>query len=364
MRVLNIINTLNVGGAEKLLTDSIPLLNNNNVFAEVLVLKKSPSFLTDFLTNNNYKVYELESFSLYNPLNIFRIIPFLKRYDLIHVHLFPALYWTAIAKIISFSKAKLVFTEHSTSNRRWKNRIFQVSDIFIYQQYSEIICITEQVKASLLKNVPRLKSNLKVIENGIDLKVYKNAISIDKHAINSQLVNTDKLIVQVSAFRIEKDQETLIKAVSYLPENCKLLLVGEGERLVICQQLVRQLHLENRIFFLGARNDVPAILKSADICVLSSHWEGFGLVAVESMAAGVPIIASNVSGLSNVVGDERLLFQPGDSKQLAEKIIGLLTDESLYERLREYCLQRASKFSIEKTIIKQIEFYNEVLNRE
>ena len=95
----------------------------------------------------------------------------------------------------------------------------------------------------------------------------------------------------------------------HLPVNFKLILVGEGPLKNSSQMLVQELCLKDRVFFLGNRDDVERIFKTADLSVLSSHWEGFGLVAVEGMAAGKPVIASNVSGLSEIVSGAGVLFE-------------------------------------------------------
>lgn len=362
MKILHVINSLEVGGAEKLLADTIPMLNLRGLVAEVLVLNNKPTFLDDILIQSDVKVHKLNSRSLYSPLNIFKIVPFLRSFNIVHVHLFPSLYWVALAKLISFSSTKLIFTEHSTSNRRWQNKLFKTPDQIIYRCYSAIVCITEQVKDAIKKNVEGLTNKVVVIENGIDLFRYQDAKGYLKYEIAQDTSVNLKYIIQVSAFRIEKDQDTLIRAISLLPSEIKLLLVGEGERRETCEQLVDDLNLRNRVVFLGKRADIPRLFKTADLSVLSSHWEGFGLVAIESMASGLPVIASNVAGLASVVGEPRLLFDKGDYAQLANKILHLLENKSLYNELVKFCIDRAAKYDINKMVEAQIKLYKRILD--
>src|SRR5690606_22583499 len=84
-------------------------------------------------------IFSLSQRKIYHPIFIFRIIPFLKKYDIIHVHLFPSLYWAGLAKMVSFSKVKMVYTEHSTTNRRRSNFFFKLMDKLVYKFYDRII---------------------------------------------------------------------------------------------------------------------------------------------------------------------------------------------------------------------------------
>ena len=152
--------------------------------------------------------------------------------------------------------------------------------------------------------------------------------------------------------------------MSLLPDHFKLILVGEGPLRNECELLVNVLGLEERVFFLGNRNDVESILKTADLSILSSKWEGFGLVAVEGMATGKPVIASNVTGLSEVVEGAGLLFEKGNELQLANIIKCLLLSENLnyYNEISQKCKIRAQQFDINTMVSKSISLYNNLMN--
>jgi len=165
MKVLHVINSLHIGGAEKLLVDFIPLVNKDGVNAEVLLLDgTSTKFKERLISQCETPVYSLGA-SIYNPVHVFRIIRYLKGYDLVHVHLFPALYFVALAKLLSFSRTPIIFTEHSTMNKRMCNRFFALVDKWIYSFYSRIICITEEVKQSLIFNLGIKEDRLEIINN-------------------------------------------------------------------------------------------------------------------------------------------------------------------------------------------------------
>ncbi|MGH9669124.1 MAG: glycosyltransferase, partial [Terriglobales bacterium] len=127
------------------------------------------------------------------------------------------------------------------------------------------------------------------------------------------------------------------------------------------EALAASLGIWERVHFLGRRADVPQLLKLADVYVHSSHWEGFGIAAVEAMAAGLPVIASDVPGLSQVVGSAGLLFPRGDADCLAGHISSVLASESLRRQLSQAGRERARSFSIEQSVEAYINLYRSVV---
>jgi glycosyltransferase involved in cell wall biosynthesis len=363
MKILQIIDSLNTAGAEKLLLEMIPLLVKKGIEVDLLVLDgKQYPYMKQLQQLKCCNIYSLGQGSLLNPLHIFKIIPYLNRYDLIHVHLFPAQYWVVFAKILSFSKVKLIFTEHSTSNRRIQKKYFKYIERFVYSFYSKIICITDEVKQVFEVHTKLNSKRFLVITNGVNLTAINESVAYDRNTIYGSSINRDdKIIIQVAGFRIEKDQKTVIRAMQYLETNVKLLLVGDGSLRKECEQLVKELNLLKRVFFLSVRTDVPSLLKTADISVVSSNWEGFGLVAVEGMASKKPVIASDVAGLSTVVKGAGVLFEKGNDKELAKTIHDLLADEDYYNKVVKAGFERAKQYDINSMVDKQIKLYRELL---
>lgn len=192
------------------------------------------------------------------------------------------------------------------------------------------------------------------------MKDYEYAISIER----SELVNTykdgDILVLMVAAMREQKDHETVIRASKLLPSNYHIVFVGEGERMETVKSFAEE-HGSNNIHFLDRRSDIPQIMKTCDVFVLSSHWEGFGLVAVEAMAAGLPVIVSNVEGLSEVVGDGGLLFSPGDSQELSDMIVRVSSDDLYKRNMIQKGFEKSVTYSIEDNVRRQIEIYRQLI---
>lgn len=363
MRVLHVINSLSTGGAEKLLLDTIPVFNKKGIKVDILVIDGTiHPYLARLKELSCCDIYSLKTKSVYNPINIFKIIPFLRNYEILHVHLFPSLYWVALAKVISISKTKLVFTEHSTSNRRIESAFFNILDRFIYNRFSKIICISKEIKTLVFETYRLTENKLVFIENGIDLNIFSNAEPLERRKIRSDIGESDKLLIQVAGFRYQKDQKTTIKALCHLPVDFKLILVGDGENREYLEKLVQELNLQNRVIFLGVRMDVPSLMKTSDIIIVSSHWEGMPLSVIEGMAVGKPVVASNVPGISQLINGVGILFEQGNEIELAAKIFELFSDSDYYQSFAKAGHTASLKFDIEVMIKKQISLYKEILS--
>lgn len=358
MKILHIINSLATGGAEKLIVETLPLYAKRGLQADLLLLNGAEHpFLQKLTSKNCCHIYNVGSSSVYNPLNILKIIPYLKKYDLVHVHLFPAQYWVVMAKLLSFSKTELIFTEHNTTNRRLENPIFEFIDRWIYQFYTSVIAITPEIKTLLLKHTGLSETRFTVIENGVNLSVIQNATALPKTELSSFISEFDTVLIQIAAFREQKDQKTLIRTMQLLPDFYKLILVGVGPLKTECENIVTELGLKNRVVFLGSRMDVPALLKTADIVVLSSKYEGLSLSSIEGMASGKPFLASDVPGLTEVVKGAGILFSQGDETQLAKEVMRLATDPIHYKSVAAACQRRAADYDISKMVDEHIKLY-------
>lgn len=364
MKVLHVITSLKTGGAEKLLVESVPLYVKKGIEVDVLLLDGTETIFSEQLRKNKTcNIYSVKT-SMRNPFAIFYILPYLKKYDLIHVHLFPTLYWVIFASFFMKKSPKLVYTEHSTHNRRREKNFFKKIEKFIYNRYDRLICISEKTKANLSewlddKDSPRMK----VIHNGINIQKFRDAISLDRTMFN--IPSEARIILMTARFDVVKDQNSLIRAVSLLKdENIYLLLVGDGPLRQQSMELVAELDLAKNVMFLGIRGDIPELVKMADICVLSSNWEGFGLVAVEYMAGNKPVVVSNVEGLSNVVGGAGLLFEKGNAEDLKNKLLELLNNQDKYREVAQTCSERADLYDISLMVSSYISEYEMVLRNE
>lgn len=366
MKVLHIINNLGSGGAEKLLEDLIPLMNKmENVEADILLLTDEKNVFYDSLIKRDAKVDVVKYRNIYDIRNIFEIKKYIDDggYDIVHSHIFPTQYWVAISRLLLVNKkVKFITTEHSTHNRRREKFYFRYIDKLIYSQYDSIISITEKTRNNLINWIDPKRKNLDkhiIIENGIDIEKIKVALPYKKSELIEGITENTKLICMVGRFSEAKDHPTLIKAISKLPKDIHLVLVGEGPLLTNNKKLANELGILDRVHFLGFRQDIPRILKTVDIVVLSSHWEGLSLASIEGMASGKPFIASSVPGLEEIVRDVGLLFGQGDERKLTSLIDRLLNDNALYNEVCIRCFNESKKYSLQNMIGSLLKVYSE-----
>ena len=267
----------------------------------------------------------------------------MRRFDLVHTHNTSPQYFAAAAAMLC--SVVLCTTEHTTSNRRRGSRWYALLDRWMYGRYDRVICISRKAEENLRVFIGSDSDRILTVNNGIDLRRFASA-----SPVRGLKPDGSRAIVMVAGFRWEKDQDTLIRAMRLLPERFILYLVGTGGRMEECRRLAEQEQVVSRVHFLGLRDDVPAILASADYTVMSSHFEGLSLSSVEGMAAGKPMLAADVDGLREVVGGAGILFNHGDAADFASKVMALEESPAEYGRVAEACRRRASDYDIDKMV--------------
>jgi glycosyltransferase involved in cell wall biosynthesis len=152
-----------------------------------------------------------------------------------------------------------------------------------------------------------------------------------------------------------------LRALTTIP-NVQLLLVGDGILRPSLEKLARSLGVAERVTFFGRRKDVAQILKASDIYIHSATFDGFGIAACEAMAAGLPVIASDVPGLADVVRGAGILFPAGDHAALARKIRDLMVSSERRREMSEASQKRAQSFGIDRTVDGYLAMYESVLH--
>lgn len=357
MRILHVITSLYTGGAEHLLVDLLPLLQDNGKNQVDLLLFNGVD--TSFKKMIQQKGIELFSLSttndVYNPRNIWRMRKHIQGYDIIHTHNTACQLYVPVAKLMTSSSATLVTTEHSSSNRRRTRGWLKPVDRWMYNQYKAIICIADRPRNNLEAYIGK-KQSIVTINNGVDIRRFVRPIK----DISGQDTFT---ITMVAGIRAEKDHKTLLKSLTHLPDNYRLQIVGGGPK-ENCDQvksICHDLGLDDRVDFMGVRQDIPEILEKSDVIVLSSHWEGLSLSSIEGMASGRPFIASDVDGLRELVGGAGLLFPHGDGGELAAKIKSLCDHPDKYREVARQCQDRAKNYDIALMADNYLNLYNELI---
>ena len=345
MKILHVITSLRVGGAEMLMGSLLPQLKQKGYEVSLYVFLGIRTPISEQLEAAGITLIMGDATSsVYHPKHIYKLRKLLPQYDIIHTHNTAPQLFTAIANMRVHRP--LVTTEHSTNNRRRHIYCFRKIDRWMYQQYQHVICISEICRKNLMDYLGYDIANVCVINNGIDTKHFMNATASAEY--NHHTLGAQNIVINVAGFRWEKDQATIIRAMSRLPLSYHLLLVGDGEsgRIAACRRLAQDLNVSDRVHFLGVRTDVPTLLKTADIVVMSSHFEGLSLSNLEGMAAGKPFVASDVDGLRDIVAGYGVLFPHEDDEALAQVIRQLCENTDYAATIATRCQKRAQEFDI------------------
>lgn len=361
LRILFTCDSLIGRGAEKLLNDMLPLLKLN-CDCELLILTDENAKYLDSLKQKGIQISIIPNDCRGHIKKIFYIMDFIKKgnYDIVHVNLFPFFYYCSIAKkVCNGNFPKLVMTEHNTDNRRRHIQFLRPIEKWIYSSYNAVISINDETQDSLLKWLkPKNKAPFHVVNNGVPINIFLKAERYNRLDLFDGIKDSDILLCMVGAFTEQKNHEMMLNIMLKLPERYKLILIGEGVLEYEIKEKSIKLGIDNRIRFMGFRNDVERLMKTSDIIVIPSKWEGFGLVAVEGMACGKPVVASNVTGLSNVVGDGGIKASSIDT--FVEAILSL-EDGDVYDCYSTNAVCQSKKFGIEKTVDEYLMIYKQLI---
>ena len=355
MKILHVITSLRTGGAEKLMVDLLPRLRSKDHDVDLLLFDGTHTPFREELEKTGLRIFDCgECNSVYSLRNLKELRKIIGKYDLIHTHNSSPQFFAALAGI--GKSVKLVTTEHNTNNRRRNWPGFAMIDRWMYNRYDSIICISDKAEDNLRDFLKSDSKKIITIYNGINTSKFAKAKASD--GLKAMMPDGGKSIVMVAAFRPQKNQDCLVKAMEFLPENFHVFFAGIGERLNDVKALAAESTASDRIHFLGRRGDIPEVLKAADYIVLSSHYEGLSLSSIEGMSVGRPFIASDVDGLHEVVKDAGILFPDGDSEALANVILRLENDPKEYKRVAELCYSRAKDFDISGMTDGYLKIYN------
>ena len=199
--------------------------------------------------------------------------------------------------------------------------------------------LTLSVSPSVAQHVRRFShvplSRIRIIPSGLDWQHFADAEPLSLSELG--LSTPKKTLISVGRLDEVKALDVLLKAVKILipHHDLRLLIVGDGPERTRLEQITEKLNLRNHVTFLGMRRDVAPLLKASNIYVQPSLWEGQGLAAMEAMAAGLPVVASNTTGLTDLIENDKtgLIVPVGNPSDLADAIARLITDPSHAARL-------------------------------
>jgi L-malate glycosyltransferase len=236
---------------------------------------------------------------------------------------------------------------------------------FSIEQSDGVTTVSESLKADTYRKL-RVSRDIRVIPNFLDCSAYRRR---DVSALRAELApEGQKIIIHVSNFRPVKRVATVIEVFARVRHHvpAKLLMVGDGPDLAEATRLARSLDVADDVEFLGEQEHVVQLLSAADVFLLPSLQESFGLASLEALACGVPVVASRIGGIPEVVeeGVTGFLHPPDDLEGMAGSTLRLVTDGVLHARLSEAAARTARTRFCDDRIVPMYEaFYHEILGR-
>lgn len=358
MNILYLITGLGGGGAEKVvvdLADQMHSLGHNVKIAylkgEVIVFPKNNNIELVYLGLENLKKSK-DAFSNYKNL----ILSF--KPHVVHAHMVHANIFARIArKFISIPK--LICTAHN-SNEGGKLRMFA------YQFTNNLSDLNTNVSEEATKSFIKMRafdSDAITIYNGINLEKFKNK-KIDHDFYLNQFDSADhKIILAVGRFNQQKDYPNLLNAIHYLKKissyKFKVLIAGDGEDRAKIEILIHELNLSEHVVLLGRRDDIPELMVCADIFVLPSAYEGFGLVVAEAMACETFVVATDCGGVKEVMGECGFLVPPKNAQLLSERLLNAMhmSEVEVNNNNKNALHHVQQNFDLDKIIQQWLEIY-------
>ena len=360
--LLYIITQSEIGGAQSNVLD---LISGFQEDYDVHLATRTKGQLTEYVKAINVPVHLLPN--LVRPINLFydfqavyECVSLIRRIkpDIVHAHSSKAGLIARVAGLIC--KVPVIFTAHgwgfSPGNPLIRGWIALLSEKLAAPLGKKIICVSETNRQLAIQFRVGNQNSLVTIHNGIkDMPT----------AIANPSVQPPRLIM-VARFNEPKDQTTLLKAIACLSFPFHLDFVGSGSSLQSCKALAQSLGVQDKVSFLGDRNDVPKLLAQSQMFILTSNYEGLPISILEAMRAGLPVIATKVNGIPEEVehGKTGLLVPDKDVEELAKALSTLIESPELRQQMGKAGRQKfLEEFTIERMIDETKTVYEQVLKQ-
>lgn len=307
------ITTLGYGGAERLLLDFMRYADRQAFDYEVISMVRGGELEKDFKRLGVpleilYKKTKLGIGIFFKLYNHFKK----QKPDIVHTHLFGADLWAGFAAYFA-GVPVIVKTEHNVNLQEgFVKKFTKRLTKFVFKK---LVAVSPSVAEYMVMTEKMPKDKIRVIYNGIDLQRFNPK--------EGRAFSSPPVLINISRFEEQKGHKYLVEALKKIEQLPWILwLVGEGSLRSDIEKRVADLGLAKRVKFLGQREDIPNLLSQSDIFVFPSLWEGLGIAALEAGAVGLPIVATNVTGIRDIFEDNKnaKLVDAKDARGFAEAV--------------------------------------------
>jgi N-acetyl-alpha-D-glucosaminyl L-malate synthase BshA len=319
------------------------------------------------VTVSDYPLFEYQPYELVLTSKIVDVALY-ENLDLLHVHYaIPHASAAYMAREILKSRGKrlpFITTLHGTDiTLVGKDASFEPVITFAIKNSDAVTAVSESLRSDTLKHFS-IENGIKVIPNFVCFDSEHSSEEISK--LRKELTpNNERLLIHISNFRPVKRVEDVVKVFSKVREKMptKLIMIGDGPERRKVEELCRQLNTCSDIKFFGNVKDPDLILKCADLFLLTSEIESFGLAALEAMSMGVPVISTNTGGIPEVNkhGVSGYLSNVGDVEDMSKNAISILSNDETLMSFKEKAFNQAKQFDIKKILPLYEDLYNSLL---
>ncbi|WP_255336599.1 glycosyltransferase family 4 protein [Methanosarcina sp. KYL-1] len=351
---------MGLGGAQKVVEGIVGYYDSQDyVYCYALRENSFSSNYKKIITRNTNSKYDL--------MSIHELKSIIKKNNIqiLHCHLLKSFFIGYVVKKLYFKDIKLIFHEHGKIFRNQSYYNFFLN--YVQGDVDLFIGVSRATKYKLINYAKIPREKIKVLYNFVDLENLNLQFLDEYESDKTVSYRNESGFIIGFAGRLDsiKGCEYLIKAVSYLLiPNVKLLIAGEGKEKKKLMELAEHLQVNKNIIFLGYVKQMLNFYKKIDVLVVPSEFESFGIAVIEAQACGVPVIASDVESLNEIIknGDDGLLFEFGNAKDLAKNIDLIYTNHHLKNTLRIHGINNAQKYSRRYYISTLEDIYQSLFN--
>jgi glycosyltransferase involved in cell wall biosynthesis len=358
IRVLQLITSLERGGAENHLLALLTHADRRAFELETAVLSGEGELVPVF-RKAGIPVHLLKARNRFDPLALGRLGRLLREghFDILHSHLFRADIYAGLAVARLGERRPLLVSTRHNDDRFFLNPFVGLVHYGVSARQDLIIAISDHIARFTVSRGVRHPERVRRVYHGLEPPVTRALEREGQHIRRELGIGPDEFLVgNVGRLALQKGQRHLIAAMPLLLERvprARAIIAGGGDLEDYLRDLASEIGVANRVHVLGPRKDVPALMHAIDVFVMPSIWEGFGLVLLEAMAAGRPIVASRVATIPEVVadGESGILVPAGDPLALATALAELAEQPDVAARMGEAGRERLRKqFSVEKMV--------------
>ena len=357
-KVAIVLSFFGYGGAERMVSRLASHLDLDEVQAEVICVYGEPqnNEMEQAIIDHGVQIHYIHKGLGFSLGAIFRIYKELNRFspDVVHTNLSGAIYSSLW---ILLHRARMLHTVHNMPTREFGKRKRMVMSILYRTGKAIPVAISDEIRQLMGKTYKRT----------LPVELVYNPVDVERFASIKKIPHDMFVIISVGRLEPQKNHKLLVDAFEIITReipNSELFILGDGPLKDEVQEYIVSKKLEQKITLTGIVKNVEDYLASADIFVLSSDYEGLPLSILEAMAAGLPIVSTDVGGVKDIVTNNGILAKKGDADSLADAVIRIGKNRDLREQFSAMSTKNVKQFDSETIASEYIVLYKKYAGRK